>query len=181
MHRRQFLISSLAGMVAPTVALPERAGTNQLTVTEHLGWNWTHELLSMPVRFAPGVTKSESIAVRSDAGELTAGQLENVKRHAGGSIAEATCHFYANLPAFATRTWTVDAKTAAPRTDLRIDRSEAGIASARQCHPGREAARREAFARRSSAAAGYPRLRQNVARQRTSGRAATGQGAGGGN
>ena len=124
MHRRQFLISSLAGMVAPTVALPERAGTNQLTVTEHLGWNWAHELLSMPVRFAPGVTKSESIAVRSDAGELTAGQLEKVTRHAGGSIAQATCRFYANLPAFATRTWAVDAKTAAPRTDLRMDRSE---------------------------------------------------------
>ncbi len=80
----------------------------------------------MPVAFAPGVAKSESIAVRSDAGELTAGQLEIVKRHAGGSIAEAICYFYANLPALATRTWMVDVNTAAPRTDLRIDRSEPG-------------------------------------------------------
>lgn len=127
MDRRQFLYSSLGtGLALPAPASASEPVHNQVAVTDYLGWNWTHELLSVVVTFAPGRQKWPSVAVRSNTGEISAGQLEQIKRHPDGSIAEAVCWFYGDLPSKATRTWVIDPTLKIPPGDLHTERSRDG-------------------------------------------------------
>ncbi len=100
--------------------------TNELTISEHLNWHWRHELLSMPVAFAPGEVTGSVIAVHCAEEGTTAGQLVDISFHGDGSVAAATCWFYGDLPGLATRTWSVDLACEPPATDLRIEPAEAG-------------------------------------------------------
>ncbi len=110
MRRREFFSTPLLVPLAAVAA-------NEMTITEPLGWEWKHELISMPVSLPAGRKASTAVAVRSDNGEVTAGQIDISGR----------CWFHANLPASATRTWRVDFQGNAPETDLRVQKESSGI------------------------------------------------------
>lgn len=79
-------------------AVPPAEGPAPLVLTEHVGREWSRELVRFPRRFPAGAFPDGTLRVRNAAGEEVPSQLTAVETHADGSLRAATIWLVVTLP-----------------------------------------------------------------------------------
>ncbi len=94
-----------------------------ITLEEHLGYAWQADLVHRPVTVAtPGTLFPDRLALYNGNNAVPV-QLENLQTYPDGSVKSADVWFRTDLPAHATRTFTLRSVTkgfVAPKTDLAV-------------------------------------------------------------
>ncbi|MHC4401735.1 MAG: hypothetical protein ACYTG0_18850 [Planctomycetota bacterium] len=141
--RQLLTLPVLVGVITTTgVCRPATAGEHRIVLKEHVGRQWTHELLSYPFEVPEGACHVDSLSLRGPEGPMPV-QLSDVKLWpTTGTVKSATLWLVADLAPLATNEYTVGYQ-AAPSTGsgARGDLAVTAVADQVQLSTSRFAAR----------------------------------------
>jgi len=130
MHVGRFALVAVLVLFADAAV----AGTQSITITDHLNRDWRHEFVSYPLRFAARTCHPDSVALTNATGRRLPAQLFDVKLWGEGPyVREAMLAFVVpELRALTTQTYTLTFGPTAvagkpPRGDVQVERTDDSI------------------------------------------------------